>query len=185
MGRIEPSVVGFSGRISSGKTTVSKAVADSLQCSRASFGEFVASVARSRGLYDVSRLTMQQVGESLIADGWPQFCAGVLASAAWQPGSALVVDGIRHAEAIHHLTRIVTPLRFVHVHLPVEEEGRSQRIRQRHGGESGESQVEVEAHATEVEVTDVLPLIADLIVDGGRSLGDIVAEIVAFIDGPQ
>ena len=173
--RIEPCAVGFSGRISSGKTTISRAVAQALQWPRASFGDFVRSVASSRRLAVESREVLQEIGVSLISKGWPEFCRDVLAAAGWQPGSAIVVDGIRHTDAVQHLAEIVAPLSFVLVHVAIEEHVRNERQLQRDGTPV---QMEAESHSTEIAVKDLLPKRADLTVDGNWSLDRIIGEVI-------
>lgn len=177
--RIEPCAIGFSGRISSGKTTVSQAVAEALQWPRASFGDFVRTVASNRGLAVDSREVLQEIGVSLISKGWPEFCRDVLAAAGWQPGSAIVVDGIRHAEAVQHLSEIVAPLPFVLVHVRVDEQVRNERLLRRDGAAV---QAEVESHSTEAAVKDILPRMADLTVDASWPMDRIIAEVIAYLE---
>jgi dephospho-CoA kinase len=47
---MNPAVVGFSGRIASGKSAISKALAADIGCRRVSFGDYVRKVAAERGL---------------------------------------------------------------------------------------------------------------------------------------
>ena len=168
-GRMKQTVIGFSGRIKSGKTTVSQAVADALSCQRASFGDFVRAEATRQGLDAESRSVLQDVGEMLIVQGWPQFCRNVLATADWQPGSSVVVDGIRHAEAVRQLARIVDPIPFVLVHVAVDEEVQQHRIQD----EESQNLEDTEFHSTEADVKEVLPMMADLVIDGSHSVDDL------------
>jgi cytidylate kinase len=172
-----PCVIGFSGRIGSGKTTISQSVADALGWTFASFGEFVRGVARSRNLDPDSREVLQEIGNLLIAQGWPEFCKDVLAAAAWQPDKPLVVDGIRHTEAVQHLAKIAYPLPFVHVHVAVDEQIRLDRLQQRATFDNAVA----ESHSTEAAVKDRLPAMAHLVVDGSRSVNEVVVTVVAFL----
>jgi len=117
-------VVGFAGAIGSGKTAISTAIAEARNLPRVSFGDFVRAEARRRGLDDTSREVLQGLGEVLIVEGWEAFCAKVLDQAAWQPGQSLVVEGIRHAAAVHTLRAIVAPVPFVLIFLNADEETR-------------------------------------------------------------
>ena len=175
---MKPTVIGFSGRIKSGKTTVSQAVADVLSLPRASFGDFVRAEAQRRGLDGESRSVLQNLGELLIDQGWLRFCQDVLATVDWQPGNSLVVDGIRHAAAVRTLSRIVDPLPFVLVHVAVDEEIRQHRFQR----QEMQSLREAESHSTEADVKDVLPMMADLIVDGAQAVDDLVREILSGIE---
>lgn len=78
-------VVGFAGKMGSGKTTISSLTAQTLGWARVGFGDYVRSVARQRGL-DASRGTLQALGESLLADGSEGFCRDVLAQTDWRLG---------------------------------------------------------------------------------------------------
>ena len=176
--RVEPCAIGFSGRIGSGKTTVSEAVAQALRWPLASFRDFVRSVASSRGFNANAREILQEIGKSLISKVWPRFCRDVLAAAGWQPGSGIVVDGIRHVEAVQNLSEIVAPLPFFLVHVAIEEPVRSKRLFLRDGAPA---QTEVESHSTEAAVTDILPQGADVIVDAAHPIDRIVAQVIWYL----
>ena len=172
-----PLVVGFSGRISSGKTTISRAVATSLSFPHASFGDCVREEAKRRRLDSDSRSILQDLGQTLIAQGWPQFCSDVLATVAWQPGSSLVVDGIRHVKAVRELTLIASPLRFVLVYVATDEQVLADRLQDPHLRELAIA----ELHSTETDVRNLLPTMADLVVSSAMPLHDAVQEIVEFV----
>ena len=120
--RMMAAVIGFAGRKKSGKTTISQTVADTLNWPYASFGDFVRHEASRRNLDATSLVVLQDLGEKLIGDGWPEFCRGVLALSEWKPGKSLIIDGIRHAEAVQQLTRIVAPLPFALVYVSTHDE---------------------------------------------------------------
>lgn len=176
---MKPIVVGFAGSIASGKSTLSIEVASSLEWQRVSFGDYVRTVAQSQRLGD-SREVLQAVGASLINQGMEQFCKAVLAQVNWQPGQALVVDGIRHAEIIPVLRQIVTPLDFRLVFVGVNESIREARLVER-GLSDRQQWQQFEAHSTEAQVQTVLLTMADLTVDGTRKIEDLVLEIVGWI----
>src|SRR5207237_1082407 len=88
--RMKPLVMALSGRIGSGKTTVSTEVARRLGWVRTSFGDYVRSLARSRGLDD-SRETLQPLGASVLNEGVEPFCRAVLAQAGWTSGTPVVI----------------------------------------------------------------------------------------------
>jgi hypothetical protein len=119
---------------------------------------------------------LQIVGASLIDQGWESFCQQVLAEADWQPGQSLVIEGIRHVEAMHHVRRLVAPARVVFVFLSIGDGLRSDRLCQR-GGETQEQAVDIERHSTESQVVGGLSGYADLVLDGEMSL-DVLARTV-------
>jgi len=104
-----PLILAFSGGIGSGKSTLSSGVAEALEWPRVSFGRYVRAVALDRGLDAESREVLQEVGESLITAGWVPFCRAVLTQADWRPERSLVVDGIRHVEALQTLRALAAP----------------------------------------------------------------------------
>lgn len=169
--------VGFSGRKKSGKTTISQAVAERLGLHYASFGDFVRNEAARRHLDAASLVVLQDLGATLIQEGWPEFCQQVVAQSGWIAGTSLVVDGIRHAEAAEHLSRLVAPMQFVLVYVSTEGD----IIQQRLGPEAAARITTIEKHSTEAQVTTTLPALANLTVDGALPLETVVDEIVGFL----
>lgn len=143
-----PCVLAFAGAIGSGKSTVSAAVASELGWPRASFGDYVRAEARRRGLDASSRDVLQALGETLISEGWDTFCAGVLRQADWRPGTPLVIDGIRHIEAIDTLAKLTAPSSIRLVYLEASEEERRRRLYARGLGNDAE-RLRLEAYSTE------------------------------------
>ena len=174
---MKPTVIGFSGRIKSGKTTISQAVAGALQLKRASFGDFVRDVAVYRGLDADCRQVLQQLGESLIAEGWLKFCRDVLQATDWTQGESIVVDGIRHADAVTELSRLAAPMPVVLVHVETDEKTRITRLARKELIE----QESIKSHSTERDVREVLPSMAKLVVDGTKPIDVVVEEIAQFI----
>jgi hypothetical protein len=153
-------------------------LAEKLKCARASFGDYVRAVAGDRGL-EPHRDNLQAVGLELIESGWEPFCRAVLAHSTWQPGQSLVVDGVRHVEAVRQLRSLVAPSTVVLVYLRIDEELRRGRLSSREGqsGAAGETH---DTHPTEDEVKTALPRLADLVLDGARPVDQLVDEIIDF-----
>jgi dephospho-CoA kinase len=178
-GAQQPLVLAFAGRIASGKSTLSAGVAQVLGWPRVSFGDYVRQVARHRGLKE-SRTVLQELGAALIAQGWETFCNTVLGQAAWKPGQPLIIDGIRHAEALAVLRQLVTPSELRLVFITVDEPTRTTRLRQRESPD-GETMQRIEEHTTEAQVGTVLPGIADFLVDGTRPQEELQQDIVRWV----
>ena len=175
---LEPQVLAFSGKIASGKSTLSEEVAQALQWKRASFGDYVRTVAKSEGL-EPSREVLQDLGASL-ATKPEEFCRAVLTHYGWQSGEPLVIDGLRHKEILDALRRIVAPLEVRVVYLEIDDQRRHERLMQEeHVDEKKLSQVE--AHSTEKQVANVLPNLADLTVSADRPVDDLVRDIVTWV----
>src|SRR5437667_11684940 len=91
--------VAFSGKLGSGKTTVSSSLAEALKWPRTSFGDYVREILRSRGL-EQTRDNLQRFGTQLLNDDPRAFCRSVLLSCGWTPGDNLIIDGLRHLRTI-------------------------------------------------------------------------------------
>jgi dephospho-CoA kinase len=165
----------FSGSIASGKSSLSLLVAKELNWPYVSFGDYIRSVARFRGLPE-SRQVLQALGQSLIEEGWEQFCRLVLNQVPWKPGQALVIDGVRHTEAIITLRRLISPAELLVIYISTSE-----AVRKIRAFERGETLVQdVQDHPTEIQVKNQLPQMADLIVDGDKPITEINQEIAKW-----
>jgi tRNA uridine 5-carbamoylmethylation protein Kti12 len=175
---LEPQVLAFSGKIGSGKSTLSAQVAKALNWKLASFGDYVRTVAKSEGL-ELSREVLQDLGASLV-ERPEEFCRSVLAHYGWQFGEPLVIEGVRHKEILEALQRIVAPLELRVVFLEIGDEERQRRMRAEESMESDQMK-RVETHSTEKQVSEVLPDMADLTVSADRPVGELVREIVNWV----
>jgi dephospho-CoA kinase len=171
-------VLGFAGKIASGKSAVSRKIADALGWPYVSFGNYVRTIARQRGL-DESRQTLQKIGAALIKDNCEQFCWSVLDQADWNPGQPLIIDGLRHIEVVETLRRIISPFILRVIYIEVTDDVRESRLSEE-GILDSEQLSQIELHSTEVQVETLLPKTADLIVDGSNTLDDLVSEIVTW-----
>jgi dephospho-CoA kinase len=172
--------VAFAGKIGSGKTTVTTALAKALGWPRASFGDFVRKVARERGVPETRR-NLQELGTRLLESDAFDFCNSVLSSSGWRTGENLIMDGLRHVETVEIIRKLVQPAVLKIVSVSVSEATRAHRLRNR--GESGVASIE--AHSSEQQVTSVLQKHADLEIDGDRPLEIIVAELLRWIGNQQ
>ena len=171
-------VIAFAGPIGSGKSTVSVAIAEALGLSRASFGDHVRSVAKQRGLTQ-DRETLQLIGSELIENGWGPFCKAVLSQAGWKKGDSIIVDGIRHSEAIEALRQMTAPLKFILFFISIEEEDRQSRLMSK-GIIDKREKSKVESHSTEAQVNSLRSK-ASLVLDGTQPILELVRQIIGFI----
>ena len=169
-------VLGFSGKIGTGKTTISSGVANVLGWPRVSFGDFIRSEAQRRGL-EFTREALQSIGASLVDGNSERFCRSVLSQANWKPGQNLIVDGVRHAKIAYTLRQIVLPSDFSLVFITLNESVRRKRL--------ATSELcyltQIEANTTEVQVGTLLLELADLVVDGNSAVGVLVDEIAEWV----
>lgn len=173
-------VLGFSGRIRSGKSTVTSATAQALGWPTASFGDFVRGEAARRQL-PVDRDALQTVGEELISTlGWPEFCELTLAQAGLTRKSVpCIIEGIRHVPALETLRAMFEPVPVYLVHVQTSEVERERRLRRE--GVSSERAAAWSEHSTERDVRDALPGLADLCVTAEDSPDTAVDEILAWL----
>ncbi len=174
-----PVVLAFAGRIASGKSTISQDVAEALCWPWVSFGDYVRVEARRRGLGE-SRATLQQVGDELIAAGWESFCHAVLMHGNWHPGQPLIIDGIRHVEALQMLKDLVAPQRVLLVFIDVPDPVRAARLETR--GVTMDEQQQRDRHASEAQVQTMLPVLADRILDSTRPVADLTLDITHWVE---
>lgn len=176
---MKPIVLGFAGSIASGKSTLSIEVASSLGWQRVGFGDYVRTVAQRQGLGE-SREVLQTIGATLVNQGIEQFCGAVLKQVDWEPGQPLVVDGIRHAEIVSTLRRLVAPSELLLVFVAVNESTREARLIER-GLTHREQWRQFEAHSTEAQVQTVLREMADFTADSTQKIEELVKEIVTWV----
>jgi dephospho-CoA kinase len=171
-------VVAFSGSIASGKSTLSEALARSVGCKRVSFGEFLRKEAKRRGL-EMTREALQELGADYVDRDPEALCRNVLSQEGlFLPGTAVVVDGVRHASVVSILKRLVAPAELRLVHVASAEDVRYQRLLVR--GEDAGRLREYDKHSTESEVETALRGIADLVVDGTKPTEVLVDDLVAW-----
>jgi dephospho-CoA kinase len=169
--------LGLAGRIGSGKTSLASELARRLECPRASFGDYVRSVAEDRGLDAGDREVLQTVGDELIAQSWESFCRGVLDDAAYAGGS-VVVDGVRHHDAAATLRPLVAPVRLLVVAVASPDDERLLRLAGR--GLTDDEITRADAHPNEGEVLDVVAA-ADFVVDGRLSVAEAADEVMVWL----
>jgi len=156
-------IIAFSGSISSGKTTISSLLADTLGWKWVSFGEYVRKIARSQSIGN-SRKELQAVSDSLVQRGWETFCTSILEEVQWNRSENLVIDGIRHREAIETLRTLCYPAKVFLVYLSITQFEQLQRTKEKGISNISELQ-DIESHSSEVQVYSNLRRMADLIVD--------------------
>lgn len=173
--------IAFSGLIKSGKTSLSEAVAKRLNWPRVSFGDQVRSVAASRGLDANDRNVLRAIGESLVERSLRDFCTDVLAQSGtfWSPGRNILIDGVRHVEAIATLGILTSPSIVKLVYVETPEEMRRERLPENW------STVAEDRHSTEIQVGTLLRLRSDKIVDGSLDVEINADDVVDWIGGMQ
>jgi len=179
---MRPTILAFSGAISSGKTILSKSVSEFLGWKYISFGEFVRRQADLKGL-DHSRSNLQSIGETL-ANNPKEFVAMVLKDFDWEPVMNAVVDGIRHSSILLSLRILTSPSNVFLIHLYLEDEIRRSRIDKLYNlDEEGISRIE--SHSTESEVKEILYNSADLKINSNKEVQVLVKETLNWLERKQ
>jgi hypothetical protein len=172
-------VVCFSGRIGSGKTSITHVLSTALGWSRAGFGDYLrARIAREGGDPN-SRQALQDLGQNLVDADPDGFCLDVLKSANFQPGGNLLLDGIRHVDIKNRITRLVAPSRSILIHLTLDDAELLKRIESRPQGSVDLPRAE--KHRVESELTSSLPQIADRVVDASPSIHALAGNLLSVI----
>ena len=170
----------FSGGIASGKTYVSKKVAQHFGWRWTSFSTYLTHQVRSGSCQDVSRRHLQELGQRRIINDPRGFCTEVLAAGGFIRGESFVLDGVRHAVAVERLSDIAVPADVRLFFLDAPNQVLRQRAELRSGKDGGNFDRAV-AHSVESESAKLRD-VADWIIDGSVPKDVVVAHCVRLID---
>lgn len=172
-------VLAFTGKIGSGKTTLTAALARELGCRRASFGDYVRHIVSNRGL-EQTRENLQMIGTELLEANLRGFCSAVLRHSGWGQGEALVIDGLRHVETINPIQDLISPARLKIISVAIDEDTRLARLGLRGDGDKKALSL-ADSHSSEQQVGSILLKKADLVIDGNDPVSENVSRIMAWI----
>lgn len=171
-------IVAFAGQIGSGKSELSKALAEHYGVPLVSFGDAVRQEASRRGLAE-TRTALQDLGDQLISAGWDQFCRIVFDQIEDEAGGSVVVDGVRHLGAIEVLRTRAIPSRLYVVFVVTPETRRQARLIDR--GLSPAEALAADQSGNEGELISV-KLRADLVISNDEDIAQVVGSIARAID---
>ena len=174
-------VVSFSGRIGSGKSSVTAALAAKLGWPRAGFGDYLRAEIARRGGNPESREALQDLGQALVERDPEAFCAAVLENVGYKRGDDLLVDGIRHVDIHRIITRLVSPSSARLIYLAADDTVRIERVvtraRDQHDFQRAEG------HRVEAELIAALPAAADQVLSALVPLTDLIQQCAQLIAG--
>ena len=173
-------LVCFSGKIASGKTSLSKAVASQLECGWASFGSYLKAYAKEQGVDPSCRESLQELGQSRIDGDARSFCSDVLMSGGFVLGQDFVLDSVRHHEILPHLADLASPSEVRLVFIDTPNDVRRCRVRSRSQNEETDFE-RADRHPVESGMNHEIQQRADVIIDGVQSLVDAVNECMEMI----
>ena len=162
----------FAGKTGSGKTSVTKALAECLNWRRVGFGDYVRAELARRGGNPDDGQELQDLGQLLVDSDPVSLCRAVLDSVDFRPGDDALLDGIRHATIHQAIVEFVRPSRTCLIYLRAADDLRGLRAIERGRAEAGRA----ETHRVEAEVATVLPSIADAIVDAAASFSTVLLQ---------
>jgi dephospho-CoA kinase len=172
-------VIAFSGKLGSGKTTISNATATALGWPRVAFGDYVRKVVREKALAE-TRENLQKVGTEILEADPRGFCDAVLSSGTWTREQSLIIDGLRHVRTIDIIKELISPAKLKIVSISATDATRLKRLEQRTQADAS-SIISIEAHSSEQEVALILGNLADLVIDGEKRVDVLVAEVTEWI----
>jgi len=172
-------VVCFSGRIGSGKTSITQILSSTLGWARAGFGDYLRALIAREGGDPSSRQALQDLGQNLVDADSEGFCLAVLKSANFQPGGDLLLDGIRHVDIKNRVNRLVAPSRAILIHLTLDECELLKRVESRPQGSI--DLAHAEKHRVESELITSLPQVADRVVDASPSIHALAGNLLSVI----
>ena len=166
-------VICLAGGVGTGKTTIAEALSERLRPSAIrSFGAIVRATARRVGL-PLDRQSLQVVGSRLVQQGWSAFVDKLLSDVP-DDVDFLIIDGIRHVEAVTEIRRRWSPIPVHLVLLRADDAVVAERLRQRH------EDVAASDHETESHF-DELASLATLTLDTGYEVERNTARVVDLV----
>lgn len=118
-----PSIICISGRIASGKTYLSKLLAERNGWRRCSTSDFLRYLLCKEGLVNPSRQQLQEKGEEEINKGWGVFAKEFIEFAINDKSNKiLLIDGVRHSEFFYQIKSLVSPQKCLLLYLVVSDE---------------------------------------------------------------
>ena len=171
---------GFSGRIGSGKSSISKYIAKKNNMKYISFGNFIRQVAKKRGLRE-ERETLQLIGNEMIQKGIYKFCMMVLDYYDWKPNENVIIDGIRHIEIFNELKSIFSPNTILLVYISTDKNILLKRNIDRGIIDNTHLQ-EIENDETELDVKFKLQQISDYTINGSLKIKNAYKEFKLLVE---
>lgn len=173
------STIAITGGIGSGKTALTKSLADSLCSSRVSFGDYVRTIAARRSLQS-ERKILQDLGEQLIIElGTDAFVKEVINFAAIK-NEWLIIDGIRHVEVWLSIQKLF-PQRSWLIYIDIDESIRIKRLVERDKLKEFEALLEM-SHTMEKNIYQLVAN-ADIVLKHG-SVNEMVSTVLSKILPP-
>lgn len=171
-------IIAFGGASQTGKTTLGRRLAAYCQCKFVSFGDYVRQKAQNGGLSNPTREDLQNLGQKLVKSGVSRFCQEVLDTVQFSSGGRLVIDGIRHTEALSAISQISRgqPIKLIYLYAPMKI--REVRSQQHDGSQALRA---IDAHPVESQTVE-LRNSADFVLDASADLDTNFSQILEWLN---
>jgi cytidylate kinase len=172
------SIIVFGGSSRTGKTTLARRLADLLRCKFVSFGDNVRTEASKRGISSPTRRYLQDLGQELVQTDVLSFCREVLKTVAFSPGEQLVIDGVRHREALQAISDLSggQSIKLIYLYAPVGTRNARNSVQS-----SDLDLHSIDAHEVESQTNSQIRDMADLAVDTSGDSAEVLAEIANWL----
>lgn len=171
----------IAGAIKSGKTSLSKAIADRLGLSYTSFGDEVRRQAHLAGMDSSDRTVLQELGERLVYGNPGEFVQSVIAAASppRRKGEPLVLDGLRHLHVLAILRELLgeTGIALIYLDAPFDV----RRHKAAAHGIASDDLSKADSHASESEA-HMLRAAADVVIAVDDDLDELSQSVVTWVD---
>ncbi len=111
-------IIGITGKIHSGKSTLAKKISHNLDIPIVSFGGYLKEFSLQNNL-PTDRDSLQNLGNNRILDNPELFIDNVLTS--HSDTQIIIVEGIRHYKVLQYLDQIYTQSLFIFLNVPFDE----------------------------------------------------------------
>ena len=160
--------------MASGKTSLTRALAECLKWKRVAFGDYVRGEFRRQRGHPGARPELQDFGQDLAESDPESLCRAVLRLGDFAPGGNILIDGVRHASVYRVLMDIVRPSRTYLIYLHADSDLRRLRAAQRHEVLSASTA----SHPVEAELGETVLKMADMVVDADGAFGEVLRRCV-------
>lgn len=168
----------FTGPIGSGKTLISKSIAERFAIGWNSFGTEVKRLARSRGL-QTDRSTLQELGAALVEGHSDLLIKSVIDNCSRSANAGLVIEGLRHVRIWYQLKARLQAIHTFLIYVDCSPAVRVARLMDR--DKVNREQIDaIESHSTESELESLINL-ADLVVKNEGAVETTFSEVEAFV----
>lgn len=163
----------FSGKIASGKTTISTALANYLGINRYTVSDYLKNYADIYYNGNHSRDTLQKIGDIKRKEGYKKFCIDFLTFINYEKDMSFIIDGIRTIEFLEEMKLCLINEKVIHIFIEIDEKLRHERMLKRNAQDQLYYQHHTENYSRKLMEA------ADIIVNSNNNVTAIVAYILS------